>query len=166
MTLVRPENPGDVSAIRDVYANSFASDAEARLVELLRNAGHLTLSLVAEIDGRVVGHVAFSPVSAESGTPGVGLAPVAVLSAYRRRGIAGELVARGLETCASLGFGWAVVLGNPEYYLRFGFRAAEEFGLVDEYGGGRAFMAIELVAGSLSVGAGLVRYGSEFASLV
>ena len=162
---VRPENPGDVAAIRDIHIGSFPSDAEARLVELLREAGRLTLSLVAEVDGRVVGHVAFSPVSADSGTPGVGLAPVAVLPAYRHQGIAGKLVARGLETCAPLGCGWAVVLGNPDYYSRFGFRAAEECGLFGEYGGGRAFQAIELVAGSLPVGAGLVRYGPEFASL-
>ena len=63
------------------------------------------------------------------------------------------------------GFGWVVVLGEPEYYSRFGFRPASAFGLSDEYGGGPAFQAVELVAGALPVGAGLVRYAPEFASL-
>lgn len=166
LTIVRPENSGDIAAIREVHVVSFPSDAEARLVEQLRDAGHLTVSLVAEVDGRVVGHVAFSPVSAGTGIPGVGLAPIAVLPGHRCRGIAGELVTRGLEKCASLGCGWAVVLGDPGYYSRFGFRAAQGLGLLNEYDGGSAFQAIELVAGSLPVGAGLVSYAPEFASVV
>ena len=166
MTIVRPENPGDIAAIREVLIASFPSDAEARLVELLRDAGHLTLSLVAEADGKVVGHVAFSPVSAGLGASGVGVGPLAVVPGRRRQGIASELVARGLELCASLGCGWAVVLGDPDYYSRFGFRAAKGLGLVDEYGGGPAFQVVELVVGALPVGAGLVCYGAEFASVV
>ena len=166
LTIVRPENPGDIAAIGEVLVASFPSDVEARLVELLRDAGHLALSLVAEVDGKVVGHVEFSPVSAGLGAPGVGLAPVAVVLGRRRQGIAGELTTRGLETCASLGCGWAVVLGDPDYYSRFGFHAAKGLGLVDEYGGGPAFQVVELVVGALPVGAGLVCYGPEFACVM
>lgn len=165
MTIVRPENADDAAAIRAVHVASFPTDAEAALVDLLREAGHLTVSLVAVVDGRIVGHIAFSPVSTAGGTSGAGLAPVAVLPKHRRSGIAADLVTRGLRECAARGCGWAVVLGDPGYYSRFGFTAASGSGLVDEYGGGDAFQSIELIVGSLPVGAGLVRYGSEFASV-
>lgn len=166
---IRYEQTGDAVAIFAVHAESFSSDAEARLVDLLRTAGRLTVSLVAEVDGHVVGHVAFSPVtvalepSAVKRSPGVGLAPVAVVEAFRRQGVAGELIRTGLLACRDRGYGWAVVLGEPAYYGRFGFRAAAEFGLSDEYGGGPAFQAIELTSGALPRNAGLVRYAPEFA---
>jgi putative acetyltransferase len=163
--VIRPERPTDAAAIHAVHAASFPTPAEARLVDVLRAAGRLRVSLVAEIDGAIVGHIAFSPVTATSGTSGAGLAPLAVAQAYRRRGIAAELVRTGLDACRTAGFGWAVVLGAPTYYGRFGFAAAAEFGLSDEYGGGPAFQAIALIPGALPVGAGLVRYAAEFATL-
>lgn len=165
MTLIRPEQPGDSSAIFAVHAASFPSDGEARLVDALRVAGRLSVSLVAEVDRAVVGHVAFSPVTTASGAVGAGLAPVAVAGPQRRQGIAADLIRAGLEACRAAGFGWAVVLGKPTYYARFGFRPATTFGLSDEYGGGDAFQAVELVSGTLPVGAGVVRYASEFAAL-
>jgi putative acetyltransferase len=155
----------DVAAIHVLHAASFPTDAEARLVSLLRAAGHLPVSLVAEVDGAVVGHVAFSPVMAVTGAVGAGLAPVAVSGPHRRQGIAARLIEDGLAACRSTGFGWAVVMGEPAYYSRFGFRPASEFGLADEYGGGPAFQAVELVPGALPSGAGLVRYAPEFTSL-
>lgn len=96
---------------------------------------------------------------------GAGLGPIAVAESHRRRGIAAELVRAGLEACREAGFGWVVVLGEPAYYARFGFRPAVEFGLSDEYGGGAAFQILELVTGAAPVGAGLVQYAPEFASL-
>jgi putative acetyltransferase len=165
MVAVHPERPGDVAAIHAVHAASFPTDLEARLVDLLRTAGHLRVSLVAEVGGAVVGHIAFSPVTAASGAAGAGLAPVAVAEPHRRQGIAAELVRVGLEACRAAGLGWAVVMGEPAYYSRFGFRPAAEFGLADEYGGGPAFQALELVPGALPVGAGLVRYAREFAAV-
>jgi putative acetyltransferase len=167
--ILRAERPSDLPSIYAVHAASFPTDAEARLVNRLRSAGRLSLSLVAEVDELAVGHIAFSPVtvalcaSAASQTSGAGLAPVAVLEAYRRRGIAAKLIRAGLVTCQAAGFGWAVVLGEPTYYARFGFRPAVDFGLFDEYGGGAAFQALELVPGSLPINGGLVRYGPEFA---
>jgi putative acetyltransferase len=164
-TMIRPERPDDVAAIYAVHAASFPTDAEARLVDSLRAADRLPVSLVAEVDGAVVGHIAFSPVTVAAGADGMGLAPVAVAEAYRRRGIAAQLVQAGLEVCRAAGCGWVVVLGAPGYYGRFGFRPGQSFGLSDEYGGGSAFQAVELVPGALPVGAGLVRYAPEFAAL-
>jgi putative acetyltransferase len=90
---------------------------------------------------------------------------VAVVASHRRRGIAAELMRAALDACPEAGFGWAVVLGDPAYYGRFGFRTAGEFGLSDEFRGGSAFQAIELLPGALPRNAGLVRYATEFASL-
>jgi putative acetyltransferase len=160
--IIRTERPADFDAIRGVHEASFPTTAEARLVAMLRASERLIISLVAEIDGTVVGHVAFSPVTTQGGAVGAGLAPVAVLELHRRRGIAAGLISAGLAECRLLGFGWAVVLGDPQYYSRFCFRPAAEFGLIDEFGGGAAFQAMELSPGSIPVGAGLVRYAPEF----
>ncbi|MCA9028442.1 MAG: N-acetyltransferase [Planctomycetaceae bacterium] len=161
----RRELSCDVTAIHAVHVACFPADAEARLVDCLREARRLTVSLVAEVDGEIVGHVAFSPVTVASGATGIGLAPVAVLEAHQRQGIAARLIEAGLQACREAGFGWAVVLGDPAYYARFGFRPASEFGLSDEYGGGDAFQAIELIDGQLPMNGGLVQYAPEFAEL-
>lgn len=162
---IRPERPGDAAAIHSVHAASFPTDLEARLVDLLRESGRLSISLVAEIGGEVVGHVAFSPVTVANGVVGLGLAPVAVTKPHRKQGIAAKLVRAGLEACRAVGVGWVVVLGDPAYYSRFGFMPATNYGLVDEYGGGPAFQVIEVVPGALPVGAGLVRYAPEFSAV-
>jgi len=164
--LVRQEQIDDRAAIHAVHCAAFPTDAEARLVDLLRNAGRLAVSLGAEVDGTIVGHVAFSPVTAGNGQVGAGLGPIAVIESKRRRGIGARLIVEGLGTCRGAGFGWAVVLGEPEYYGRFGFLPAARFGLSDEYGGGPAFQAMELSPGAMPIGAGLVRYAPEFAEVV
>ena len=165
MSNTRPETPADAAVIYSIHSSSFPSEAEARLVDALRAAGRLSVSIVAEQAGEVVGHVAFSPVTAAGATAGAGLGPVAVIERARRRGAGAQLVLAGLAACREAGFPWAVVLGDPSYYGRFGFRPATDFGLSDEYQGGAAFQAIELVDGGLPGGAGLVRYAPEFASL-
>jgi putative acetyltransferase len=165
---IRQERLEDVAAIHDLIAASFPTDAEARLVDLLRAGGRLTLSLVAEVDGAVVGHVAFSPIDvagerAGEGGVGEGLAPLAVAESFRRRGIGEALVRAGLEACLAAEVGYVVVLGEPAYYGRFGFQPARTRNLVDEYGGGDAFQALELRPGSVPPGGGTVRYAREFA---
>lgn len=162
---IRPERNGEAAAIHTVVAACFPTDGEARLVDLLREVGRLPVSLVADVDGQIVGHVACSPVTVPVGAAGAGLAPLAVLAAHQRQGIGAALVRAALEASRAAGFGWAVVLGEPAYYARFGFRPAEDFGLYDEYGGGAAFQAIELIPGGLPIGEGLVRYAPEFTSL-
>lgn len=162
---LRLEKPADRVGIHAVHEASFPTTDEAELVDGLRTAGRLTLSLVAEEQGQVVGHVAFSPVSLQGTSDGVGLAPVAVLPEFRRRGIAEELIRLGLTHCKKLGHGFVVVLGEPHYYRRFGFLPASRWGLRDEYGGGEAFQALELRTGAIPSAGGLVRYAPEFGKL-
>jgi putative acetyltransferase len=161
--VIRAEEPSDVAAIRDVHVAAFPSDSEARLVDALRDAQRSTISLVAELDGRVVGHVAFSPVTAANGASGLGLAPVAVTPQHQKQGVGAALILAGLAAAREMGAPFVVVLGDPAYYGRFGFTAAPAQGLSDEYGGGEAFQAIELRPGGVPRNAGLVRYSPEFA---
>ncbi len=162
MLKVRPEVATDNRSIFALHAASFPSENEAKLVDLLRSAGRLTVSLVAEVKETIVGHIAFSPVSSQCGSIGVGLAPLAVDQSYRRQGIADKLIRAGLAACDAAGFKWAVVLGDPAYYCRFGFRPAAAIGLVDEYGGGSAFQFFALKPDTLPA-SGTVRYAPEFA---
>lgn len=165
MVIVRREEPGDQRAVHEVHAASFPTKGEARLVDALRSAARLFLSLVAVEEDQVVGHVAFSPVSVAGVLGGVGLAPVAVLPEHRRRGIAARLIREGLAACEQSGYGFVVVLGAPKYYQRFGFAAAIRYGLTDEWNGGEAFQALELRPGSIPRNGGLVQYAPEFATL-
>lgn len=165
MVAIRSERAEDIDAIHAIHLACFPSAGEARLVDSLRADGQLVVSLVAEDANQVIGHVAFSPVTAANGAVGIGLAPVAVLPSHQRQGIAASLIEKGLMACRQAGYGWVVALGDPAYYARFGFKPAPEAGLTDEYGGGVAFQMMELVAGSLPRGAGLVRYATAFAAL-
>lgn len=160
--IVRAETPGDAAAIHAVHAASFPTTTEVRLVDALRAAGRLRLSLVACDGERVVGHVAFSPVDVAGATDGVGLAPLAVLTGDRRRCVGVRLVREGLAISGRSAYGFVVLLGDPRYSRRFGFLPANRWGLRDEYGGGEAFQALELRPGAIPSRGGLVRYGPEF----
>jgi putative acetyltransferase len=162
--VIRAEVPADAEAVRAVHEAAFPTDAEARLVGLLHQNGRATVSLVAELEGRVVGHVLFSPVSVETSPSavGLGLAPVAVLPEFQRRGVGSGLIREGLDVCRRMGVEYVVLVGHPDYYPRFGFRRAGQFGLGNEYGADEAFQVIELRPGGIPSG-GLVRYGPEFA---
>ncbi len=125
---IRAETTADHDAIRRVTAAAFAgaphaSGTEARIIDALRDDGALSLSLVADIDGRVAGHVALSPVVLDAGIPGwYGLGPVAVDPRDQRHGVGSALIRAALVELQSLGAGGCVVLGDPGYYARFGFR--------------------------------------------
>ena len=126
-------------------------------------AGKAVISLVAEIDRDVVGHVLFSEVAIARGARrGVGLAPVAVLPRMQGRGIGSRLIGAGLAAAAELGYDFVAVLGEPAYYRRFGFTIASRAGLQNEYGVDGAFMALALHADGLRDASGLVRYQPEF----
>jgi putative acetyltransferase len=166
--IVREETPNDADAILPIHRAAFPTDAEARLVDLLRQRGKATVSLVAVAGGAVVGHVLFSPVTVgatEHSSAALGLAPVAILPAHQGRGIGSALIRAGLGACRARGVGFVVVLGDPRYYARFGFEAASEHGLPNEYGAGAEFMVQELRPQVLPVPGGLVRYAPEFAEL-
>jgi putative acetyltransferase len=165
MLLIRTEKQSDISAIRKVNERAFKGSIEARLVDLLREANRATISLVATFDDRVVGHILFSPITIESNLRnirGLGLAPLAVLPEYQRRGIGSSLVTKGLEECRKKGCDIVVVLGDVRYYTRFGFKHARLYGLSNEYNVDENFMALELKEGTLNSVSGLVRYQPEF----
>ncbi|NTW55274.1 MAG: N-acetyltransferase [Chlorobaculum sp.] len=125
--VIRDEAPEDILAITDVTVAAFATleisrHTEQFIVEALRAAGALTVSLVAELGGRVVGHIAFSPVSMSDGTQGwFGLGPVSVLPEFQRQGIGGVLIREGLARVQALGAKGCCLVGHPEYYRQFGF---------------------------------------------
>jgi putative acetyltransferase len=162
MYFCRPEQFSDAAAIRAILEAAFPTAAEARLVDALRASGRLVVSTIAADAGGPVGHVAFSPVTIGDAR-GLGLAPMAVMPAHQNRGVGALLVREGLASCVAIGCGFVVVLGEPEYYGRFGFTRASTFGLDNEYGADEAFMVLELKAGALPPGGGLVRYAPEFA---
>lgn len=166
MLTVRTETEADHFAVRQVNERAFNQPDEAALVDALRKTARPQVSLVAELDGQIVGHIFFSPVvieSSESTFTALGLAPMAVLPEFQNQGIGSELVRRGLATCQSINHDVVVVLGHPEYYPRFGFVTARQKGLTCEYDvPDEVFMVAELRAGALAGRKGLVKYRPEF----
>ncbi|HET19545.1 MAG TPA: N-acetyltransferase [Chromatiales bacterium] len=126
--VIRDETAADIRAIRDVTVAAFepleiSGHTEQFIIEALHAAKALSVSLVAEVDGRVVGHIAFSPVTLSDGTSGwYGLGPVSVLPEYQRQGIGTALIEAGLSRLKSLGARGVCLVGLPDYYTRFGFR--------------------------------------------
>ncbi len=134
--IIRDERDTDFAAISAVTAAAFetmeiSSHTEQFIVEALRVANALTISLVAELDGQVVGHIAFSPVTMSDGTTDwYGLGPVSVLPDFQRRGIGSALIREGLSRLQALQAKGCCLVGHPQYYRRFGFDNTE--GLVYE----------------------------------
>ncbi len=165
---VRPERPEDQSAVYQINSAAFENQAEAGLVDTLREVARPMISLVATAADQVVGHIMFSPVTLleHPGVQMMGLAPMAVAPAFQRHGIGSLLVRAGLKSCAELGAVGVVVLGHPEYYPRFGFSAASGFGLECEYEvPSEVFMAMELNSGALQGHTGTIRYHPAFLDL-
>lgn len=162
---VRAEEEGDRAAVHAVHTAAFATEAEAMLVEVLREQARPVISLVAECGDEIVGHIMFSRVTL-SGHPELdimGLAPMAVAPDHQRRGIGSALVRAGLGRCRALGFGTVVVLGHPDYYPRFGFTPAARAGIGCEYEAPvEAFMLLELERGCLNAASGMVHYHEAF----
>ncbi len=125
---IRNETDADASAIAEVTVAAFKTLAishhtEQFIIAALRAAKALTVSLVAEVNGRVVGHIAFSPVTISDGSPNwYGLGPVSVLPERQRRGIGSALIREGISRLKELGARGCCLVGHPEYYRRFGFQ--------------------------------------------
>lgn len=126
--IIRNETPADYAAITEVTVAAFRTLAisghtEHFIVEALRAARALTVSLVAEIECRVIGHIAFSPVTMSDGTPGwYGLGPVSVLPEFQRQGIGQALIKEGLARLKTVNARGCCLVGHPEYYRKFGFQ--------------------------------------------
>ena len=144
--IIRNETPADTEAITEVTIAAFetlpvSNQTEQHIIRALRAAGTLTISLVAEIDGRVVGHVAFSPVTISDGTEDwYGLGPVSVLPECQGQGIGSSLIRMGLSLLRERGARGCALVGDPDYYVRFGFQSYPE--LVHEGVPQDAFLAL------------------------
>jgi putative acetyltransferase len=164
--MIRREEPRDIAAIRFVNEQAFGGAGEANAIDALRARGAATLSLVAVIDDRVVGHLFFTPAVLESpdrSWPAVGLAPLAVLPEYQQRGIGSALMDAGLEECRHLGCERVIVLGHPDYYPRFGFERASQYGVRFEFEApDEACMILALQPGALDGVSGVARYQPEW----
>jgi putative acetyltransferase len=162
--IIRPEREDDHAAIRAVNEAAFGGREEADLVEALRADGAVLLSLVAEVDGQVVGHVLFGRMSIETSTgdvPAVALAPMAVVPGHQRQGIGSQLIPSGLDQLRSLGERIVIVVGHAGFYPRFGF-SSETARLLDAPFHRESFMALELAPGALDDVRGRVRYPVAF----
>jgi putative acetyltransferase len=140
--IIRRETSSDIEAITQVTIAAFktlsiSNHTEQFIIKALRAADELTLSLVAEIDGGVVGHIAFSPVTISDGSTGwYGLGPVSVLPKYHKQGIGKTLINEGLSMLKELGAQGCALVGDPNYYKRFGFKNYSELiyeGIPQEY---------------------------------
>ena len=126
--VIRDETGADASAITELTVAAFktleiSSHTEQFVISALRAAGALTISLVAELDGRVIGHIAFSPLGMSDGTRNwYGLGPVSVLPEYQRQGVGKALILEGLALLKKLGGRGCCLVGHPDYYRKFGFK--------------------------------------------
>ena len=164
MEHIRREQPTDAPSVRKVLEAAFPTPAEADLAERLRASGKAVIALVAEDEGSIVGYVVFSPLTIEplAGTVGLGLGPVAVLPDHEKHGVGRRLVQNGLAECRKWGAGFVSVLGEPDYYGRFGFENASEHGLRNEFAADEYFMVYELKNHGLPPRHSMIRYAPEF----
>lgn len=144
--VIRSEADADVDAITEVTIAAFktleiSNQTEQFIIEALRAAKALTVSLVADVDGRVIGHIAFSPVTISDGTPNwYGLGPVSVLPEYQGKGIGNALIKEGLSRLKDLNAQGCCLVGHPDYYRKVGFKNIS--GLVHEGVPQEAFLAL------------------------
>jgi len=164
---IRKEEENDYNKVYEVNWLAFQQENESKLIEKIRKGENFVpeLSLVAEIDGEIVGHILFSRIKIvrDSIFESLSLAPMAVIPEFQKQGIGTKLIKKGIEKAKELGFDSIIVLGHEEYYPKFGFARASNwsikcpFEVPDE-----AFMAIELTEKAFEDKAGTVRYPDEF----
>lgn len=167
MVEIRRERPEDIPGIRDVNDRAFGRSEESTVVDRVREACEGVVSLVAVLEGQVVGHVLFSPARIEIGTGrdvfGMGLAPLAVLPEYQRQGIGMELTAAGLVAIRQTACTFVIVLGHPDYYPGFGFEPASRRGIRCKWDvPDAAFMVLVMNEAAMSGVCGLAHYRPEW----
>ena len=163
--LIRREESGDRSRVRAVNEAAFARRDEADLVDRLREEGAVLLSLAAEWEGRIVGHILFSRMTVEwvSGSlAAAALAPMAVEPAWQRQQVGSRLIRAGLAELRAAGESVVIVLGHRDYYPRFGFSLEAAMGLAHPFRPGAPLMALELREGAPEGLQGAVRYAAAF----
>ena len=164
---VRDERPEDIPAIHALNKQAFDQEQEANIVDALRKNGAAKLSLVATLHGQVVGHVMYSPITIAGKHEGAALGPMSVLPQYQSKGIGSRLVREGNERLKQAGCLYIIVLGHAEYYPRFGFKPASQFGVTCEWGvPDNVFMLLVLDEARMRGVSGKSRYRSEFSSVV
>ncbi len=165
---IRKEERYDHSQVHKLLAEAFETDAEARLVDKLRENPDFVpeLSFVAEGNGQIVGYILFFPIkiiSKQDHHNSLALAPIAVPPKHQRKGVGKAMVEHGLTEARLSGFGSVIVLGHAEYYPRFGFRPASLYGIKTPFDvPDEAFMALELTHAGLDNVSGTVQYPDEF----
>jgi putative acetyltransferase len=167
MICIREERSDDIEIIRRLNEKAFVQPTEANIVERLRENCQNLLSLVAIQADQIVGHLLFSPALIEGDgktMQGMGLAPMAVLPEFQRRGIGSLLVQEGLEILTNRSCPFVIVLGHPEYYPRFGFERASLYGIRCQWEGvpDEAFMIRILDQEAMRGASGMARYQREF----
>jgi putative acetyltransferase len=172
LAIIREESAGDEHAVEGIHRLAFGREDEAGLVAELRRLPSFDreLSLVAAVGDEVAGHILFTPVTIAGQSvdqaAAVALAPLAVRPDWQRRGIGSQLVRAGLIACRTRGHRFAIVVGHPEYYPRFGFRRARQLGFEVPFAvSDAAFMICELVPGACAGLRGMVEYPQPFLSL-
>lgn len=168
---IKEETAGDFPAVYNVHSTAFGRKEEARLTDRLRlsNAYIPQLSLVAILEGKVVGHIMFTKIDIindENIIQSLSLAPMAVIPEMQGKGIGGQLVRYGLTKAKELGYKSVIVLGHKDYYPRFGFVSTQKWQIKPPFNvPANTFMGLELDENSLSNAAGTVKYADEFIQL-
>jgi len=174
VTIIRKEKPADYNQVIQLTEKAFetleiSDHNEGKLVDKLRKAPTFVeeLSLVAEIDRQVIGHILFTPITIDNGEQqfqSLVLAPVSVLPEYQKMGVGGQLIRAGHQKAKELGYQSVILIGHPEYYPRFGYKPASTWGIKTHIPlpSDDVFMAVELVEGGLTGVSGIVIFPPEF----
>jgi putative acetyltransferase len=165
---IRIENENDESGVYAVNASAFETPAEAKLVDVLRLQANPVISLVAEHEGKIVGHIMFSAMTFQQHPELriMGLGPMAVSPDFQRQDIGSQLVRAGLKLCTQSGTEAVFVLGHPAFYPRFGFLPAAGFAIKSEYDvPHEVFMGMELQSSVLNGKTGMVKYHDAFSNV-
>lgn len=162
---IRKELPVDIPAVRELNKRAFEQDQEANIVDALRANGAVSLSLVATLNGHVIGHIMYSPLDVGP-LMGVGLGPMAVLPEHQRQGVGSKLIQAGNRQLKDAGCPFIVVVGHADYYPRFGFRPARPLGIRCEWEvPDNAFLLLVLDPAKMRGVAGMAKYRHEFSTV-